>query len=344
MELRFRIPERRTRIRFFASKTALLSALSHHREAFSLQDDAVPLETDFYRIPGGEIAKNWEQLGAMLEVFSSERLERGRPLLIIGGGAVCDLGAFAASLYRRGMPLILVPSTLLAMVDAAVGGKTAVDHGALKNFAGTFYPADEVWICPELLSSLPARERISGAGELWKMLWLSGAKAGDAALLEFLRTGNTSRGLLSLLKRALEAKCRVVEKDPLDQKRIREALNFGHTAGHALEAAAQGALSHGEAVLWGMAVETTLLGARGAAMTRIVGRAIGASGLALPPVFQAMEESSWLELLSADKKMKGGMLELTLLTALGRKTKLRCEPARLARALRAFPGSWRLEA
>jgi 3-dehydroquinate synthetase len=135
-----------------------------------------------------------------------------------------------------------------------------------------------------------------------------------------------------------------VERDPLDTKRGREVLNFGHTAGHAMEAAAQGKLSHGESVIWGMAVETTLLGARGDEMTREIGRVIAAMGLQIPELLRTTDEATWLEWLSGDKKMKDGKLELSLLTKPGKKIKIRCDAERIARALRAFPGSWRLEA
>lgn len=346
MQLRFRVPERRTKVRFFASQSQLTAAMAKKRSAVVLHDKGLPwraalpglvLSTD-----GGESTKSWEELGRILEWLAKERVERGQILFVLGGGATCDLGAFAASLYRRGMPLVLVPSTLLAMVDASLGGKTAVDHGALKNFAGTFYPANEVWICPELLATLSPRERLSGACELWKTLWIAGAKGKDDALLRFVRDGSVTPELVRLVKRSLEAKTRVVERDPLDRKRVREVLNFGHTAGHAIEAAAKGEMSHGEAVLWGMAVETQLLGAKSKPMTTEIRRVISELGLSSPALFREVSDLEWNSWLRGDKKMRAGKLEMTLFRAPGRATKLRLEVGRLAAALKAFPESFPL--
>lgn len=341
MQLRFRVPERQTRIRFLPSIKSLRSALAKRRGAVFLQDDGLPLETDFTRVSGGERAKSWDRLGALLGELAHAHIERSAPLVVIGGGAVCDFGAMAASIYRRGLPLVLVPSTLLAMVDAALGGKTAIDHGRLKNFAGTFYPADEVWVCPELLRTLPVRERVSGVGELWKLLWIAGGKKSDAGPLDFVLHGKISPALVALIKVAIAAKCKIVEQDPLDSLRIREILNFGHTAGHALEAAADGALSHGEAVLWGMAAETELLGRKGARMQKEIRRVLLELGLRLPKAFRETDEGAWLGWIRGDKKMKGGELHMTLLAAPGRPVQLKCAPERLARLLTAFPESYR---
>jgi 3-dehydroquinate synthase len=228
------------------------------------------------------------------------------------------------------------------MVDATLGGKTAVDResaeGLNKNFAGTFYPADEVWICPEFLQTLPLRERMSGAGETWKTLWLAGKKE-DRALLEFVREGKTGPALLKLIKQCLAIKTRFVEKDPLDTKRIRESLNFGHTVGHALESLAEGRLTHGEAVLWGMAVESSILGK--SEMATIALERIRELGLELPKEFR-LPASRWEPLLKADKKARGGALELSVLSAPGKLRKLKMPPAALATQIRAFPEFFRL--
>lgn len=346
MLLRFRAPERRTKVRFFSTKKQLAAALAKSRRPVILLDQGLPWDAPLPGpvIPcrGGEASKHWNELGNILESLAKERVERSQTFFVLGGGAACDLGALAAGLYRRGMPLVLVPSTLLGMVDASLGGKTAVDHGALKNFAGTFYPADEVWICPELLETLAPRERLSGACELWKMLWIAGGKTKDQALLAFVAGGAAGPGLLRLIKRSLAEKARIVERDPLDLKRVREVLNFGHSAGHAIEAAAKGGLSHGESVLWGMAVETQLLGMKGRKMAGELRRVIAALGLNMPPLFREVSELEWTSWLRGDKKMRSGKLEMTVLTAPGRAARLRLDPRRLSWALKAFPESFPL--
>ncbi len=286
------------------------------------------------RMEGGEGVKRWDRLERILSWLAENRAERSQPLVVMGGGALLDLGAFAASVYRRGMPLVLVPTTLLGMVDATLGGKTAVDHeqseSLLKNFAGTFYPASEIWISPAFLESLPERERRSGAGEVAKTLWISGKKWRKDPLLKFVGQGQVS-GLLPLLKECLSVKAKLVAKDPLDTRRIREVLNFGHTAGHALEGAT--ALSHGEAVLWGMAIESSMIGAK--PMLKEVLSFLRALGLELPG--ELKQTVGWESYLTADKKMKSGILELSLLTAPGKVVKRKVPAAQLASAIRAFP-------
>jgi 3-dehydroquinate synthase len=336
MQLRFRTAKT-TRIRFFASVKAMKP------DGFLLLDSGVPgLGWPGFPLRAGEAGKRWSDVEKALEWLAASKAERSSTLAVIGGGAALDTGAMVASLYRRGMKLVLVPTTLLGMVDATLGGKTAVDRegteGLNKNFAGTFYPADEVWVCLDFLKTLPLRERVSGAGEVWKTLWLAGKKE-DRALLEFVETGRVSPALGKLVKQCLTIKTRFVEKDPLDTKRIRESLNFGHTVGHALESLAMGRLSHGEAVLWGMAVESAGFGKSGMALLAV--ERIRMLGLELPKEFR-LPASRWLPLLAADKKAKGGMLELTALVAPGKARKIKVSPAALVHQIRAFQEFFRL--
>lgn len=345
MDLKFSIPARSTRVRFFPSEAAFSKAFVK-RKGLCLWDEGAPISTDTKRVgihflPGGESCKRWSEAGKILEMLASMHQERSQALLVVGGGALLDLGALVASLYRRGTPLVMVPTTLLGMVDASVGGKTAVDSatgsGLLKNFAGTFYPAGEVWIAPHFLASLTRAERISGAGECWKTLWIEGISGKDGALFEFILSGKVSAGLRGILRKCLAAKIRVVQKDPLDTKRIREILNFGHTVGHALESGE--GISHGEAVLWGMAVESTLLGKKGETMQKEILRVLLELKLNIPPAFFA--EKDYGAFLLGDKKAKGGKIELSLLAKPGKIEKLRIAPAKIAAAIKAFPEFYR---
>lgn len=344
MKLNFVYPSRTTSVRIL-SKPAQVESLLKKSKALLVVDAGSPrlpgLDEDrMFELSGGEELKRWVYLEAVLRWLAEGNVDRSQPLAIVGGGALLDLGALAASLYRRGMPLVLVPTTLLSMVDATIGGKTAVDHdgpsGLLKNFAGTFYPADEVWIYPEVLSSLPVRERISGAGEVWKTLWIAGFKGSDAALLDYIRTGTVSKKLEGIIKFCIEQKIKVVKKDPLDMKRIREVLNFGHTVGHALESAAGGRLSHGEAVLWGMAVESFLLGKKGAKMQKEVLRVLSTLKIPAPNEMKLFTEAQWMGPLKADKKAKGGKIAMSLLSAPGKVVKLQMKTEEVAKAIHDF--------
>lgn len=343
MQTRFHPPARKTATRFL-SREAELRRVLMKAEPWIVLDEGVPLPfalegRGLLTVEGGEGGKRWASLEKVLSWLAENKAERTQPLLVVGGGAALDLGGLAASLYKRGMPLILAPTTLLAMVDATLGGKTAVDMETegrlLKNFAGTFFPARDIWIYPEFLSTLPERERISGAGEVCKTLWIQGGKWDRESLLAFVRGSDASPGLLKLVRACLALKSKVVQRDPLDQTRVREVLNFGHTAGHALESAS--GLSHGECVLWGIAIESALLGS--AAMMRESFAMIRALGLSLPAELE--REIGWEKFLGADKKIKGGKIEMSLLAAPGKIVRKSYSLAQVAAAIRAFPESFR---
>jgi 3-dehydroquinate synthase len=167
-------------------------------------------------------------------------------------------------------------------------------------------------------------------------MWIRGRAWDSRALAAFVRSGSVSPGLARLVRECLSVKARLVERDPLDERRVRELLNFGHTVGHALESAAGGRLSHGECVLWGMAVETSLLGAGARAQDAECRAALRALAGAAPPELAALDEAEWLEYLAADKKSRGGKIEMSLLERPGRAVKKRFAPAKLAAAIRAY--------
>jgi 3-dehydroquinate synthase len=212
-------------------------------------------------LKSGEENKNWEAVKKILAAANEASLGRDGIFIGVGGGVIGDLCGFASSIYMRGCRLALVSTTLLGMVDASVGGKTGFDLFGIKNLAGSFYPAENVFMPLDCLSSLPEREMKSGMAELIKTAILSGG----SFLEEIIRlTGlfsSTSSFQISnfdiqLLKNCVEKavlyKGGIVSEDPRESGR-RVLLNLGHTFAHALETAAGlGKVSHGEAVAWGI--------------------------------------------------------------------------------------------
>jgi 3-dehydroquinate synthase len=213
----------------------------------------------------GEQYKNWDSVQTILQKARECGLGRDGLFIAVGGGVVCDLTAFSASVYMRGAKLALIPTTLLAMADAALGGKTGFDLENIKNLAGTFYPAEEIFISLETLETLPHREMKSGMAEIIKTAILAGGIPyhGSAdgenqdfreILEDFRDPGAVSIFLEEFVTMAVKVKGRIVEADPRETGSERALLNLGHSFGHALETAAGlGSLSHGEAVAWGIA-------------------------------------------------------------------------------------------
>ena len=181
-------------------------------------------------------------------------LDRKSTFLALGGGVVSDLTGFAAATFMRGCNWAVLPTTLLSMADASIGGKTGFDLPEGKNLAGAFYPPCFVLADPRVLSTLPQRELRGGLAEVLK----HGVIA-DPTLFELCAQGEVAvmQALPLVVKRAVSVKVNVIEQDPYEHS-IRAALNFGHTVGHAVELASAYSLQHGEAVAIGMAVETRL--------------------------------------------------------------------------------------
>ncbi len=210
-------------------------------------------------IPPGDQHKNLETLAGVWNVLSSQGGTRHSLLLNLGGGMVTDLGGFAASTFKRGITYINIPTTLLAMVDAAVGGKTGINFNGLKNEVGVFSPARFVLLDTEFLKSLDAENLRSGYAEMLKHGLIS-TEAHWAELVIFDMESVDYRALQSLVAQSVAVKEHIVEQDPYE-KGIRKALNFGHTVGHAFESLALELGTprlHGYAVAWGMVCELYL--------------------------------------------------------------------------------------
>ena len=196
-------------------------------------------------IKPGEQQKNLQTVQRIWKTLMKHHADRNALLVNLGGGVITDLGGFAASTYKRGIKFINIPTTLLAMVDAAIGGKTGIDFGGAKNQIGTFAEAEDVLVDPVFLSTLPRREILSGMAEMLKYGFIA-----DAKLLE-INLENYQDYILC----AGEIKREIVAKDPKEAG-LRKILNFGHTLGHAIEShclTTDCPLLHGEAVALGMA-------------------------------------------------------------------------------------------
>lgn len=359
MEVRFQYAERATRLVFHRERQTLLPVLKElvvgeHGIVFldrglgkiwkhKIVGFGVPAK-NIVSLKEGERAKEWHVIGAALEYLAKRAHERGAPVVVIGGGAACDAGSLVASLYRRGTPLVLVPTTLLAMVDAAIGGKTAVDlvrgGKTLKNVAGTFYPAAAAHFWPGWLATLGTRERLSGAGELVKTLWLAGEDVDLKMLGEWIRGEQEAEDIWALVERAIAHKAKVVAADPLDKMGIRNALNYGHTLGHAFESLAKGKLAHGEAIAWGMWAESAFLDGKGSAKAATkdasgfagtVRKRIGDLGFGAPEFLRGVEPGAIISYLRADKKMRGGKLQMSVLSDFGAVENLVVHPHELAK-------------
>jgi 3-dehydroquinate synthase len=215
-------------------------------------------------IPAGESSKSVDCLLKIWDILHETNFSRNDTLIAIGGGAVSDVAGFAASTYKRGINLVTIPTTLLAQVDAAIGGKTAVNFNNTKNMAGTFYFAKAIIVDISTLATLPADQFISGWAEVIKYALLEKTIAEESEyslgpkplltvleeMAEDLRWDNIL--LPGIIAACIKMKLAVVAKDPLESG-LRRSLNLGHTLGHALEAASNFQLSHGQAVAIGMA-------------------------------------------------------------------------------------------
>ncbi|MCX8081743.1 MAG: 3-dehydroquinate synthase [Bacteroidia bacterium] len=211
--------------------------------------------TEFIFIPDGEKHKNFEIAQKALSVLFNKKAGRADVLLCLGGGVVTDLGGFCASVYKRGMRLVHVPTTLLAMADAAVGGKNGLNFHYAKNMIGTLYFPEALIIFEDFLKTLPEVEYANGLTEIFKI-----SLTDDARLFDALCKKSYNKNILPLLKKAIALKMKIVTEDP-NEKGRRKVLNFGHTFGHALEAIYQERgkqIPHGVAVATGMALECIL--------------------------------------------------------------------------------------
>jgi 3-dehydroquinate synthase len=271
-------------------------------------------------MPAGEKSKSLAGLGRVLDFMAAEKLDRTSVLWVLGGGVMGDLGGFAASAYLRGIEFVQVPTTLLAMVDSSIGGKTGINLEAGKNLVGAFHHPSHVFVVLSCLRTLPAREFAAGMAEVIKYGLL-----GDAALFARLEQSPltvASPDLAAVIRRCCEMKAQVVQADERETAREggRALLNLGHTFGHAIEqVTGYGTYLHGEAVAIGLAAAARLsakLGSLPASDVARVEQTVAAH--ALPVRLRApLPKATLLGAMQHDKKVRNGLLRFVTLNRLG---------------------------
>ena len=269
-------------------------------------------------IPAGEEHKTLDQVGRAYDAFLSAKIERNTTVVALGGGVIGDMAGFVAATVLRGVPVVQVPTTLLAMVDASVGGKTGVNHAVGKNLIGAFHQPIAVFADPETLKTLPPRELRGGLAECIKHDVIRDADGFARLERDVGRALALDVGYLAdLVAHNVAIKARVVEADPFERGE-RAHLNFGHTFGHAVETVSRYAYSHGESVALGMAAASHLAAELKmldeASKRRIVG-VIERAGL--PARGLALDVDEVVGAMAFDKKVKAGKVRFVLPDRIG---------------------------
>lgn len=272
-------------------------------------------------IPPGEGSKSLASAEALYDQLIGLRADRHCVIVALGGGVVGDLAGFVASTYARGLPLLMLPTTLLAQVDSSVGGKVGVNHPRAKNIIGSFHQPVGVWIDTDWLGTLPDRELRCGLAEVVKYGVIL-----DAEFFEYVEAhadallGRDPAATRHVIARSCQLKADVVSRDEREQTGLRAVLNLGHTIGHAIEAVAGygGGFQHGEAVAAGMVAECRLAERLGwigpdltARLTALLDR------LGLPTAAHGLDHQTLLDAMTRDKKNRGGRVRFVLPRRLG---------------------------
>lgn len=266
-------------------------------------------------LPVGEASKALAQAEAVYRQLSAHGFSRSDAILALGGGVTGDLGGFCAATWHRGMPVIQVPTSLIAQVDSSMGGKTAVNLPGIKNAVGTFHQPAGVLMDPDVLASLPGGEWRAGMAEVFKYSLIETACTGDSGMFEWLEANADDLVAVreEIVARCATIKAAVIMKDETDTLGLRALLNLGHTFGHAYEALSHYGVSHGDAVAMGtldaldFAERAGLLPAPPAERIRALHRRLG-----LPQERPAYPPPEMLACMRQDKKAKGGRIQLVL--------------------------------
>jgi 3-dehydroquinate synthase len=273
-------------------------------------------------VPAGEATKSIDRAMDLYDRLVALRADRHTCVVAVGGGVMGDLAGFVAATYARGLPLLMVPTSLLAMVDSSVGGKVGVNHPHAKNIIGAFHQPSGVWIDTESLGSLPVREWRCGLAEVVKYGVIL-----DAGFFGFLEENGRAieardpASIRRIIARSCELKAEVVAKDEREETGLRAVLNFGHTVGHAIEAVSGygGAFQHGEAVAVGMVVESRLAERLGWIEPEVTRRLVALlERFGLPVEAPGLDLDTLILAMGLDKKNRGGKIRFVLPREIGR--------------------------
>lgn len=279
-------------------------------------------EEDCFNVPAGEASKSRAEWSRLTDVMLARGFGRDSVVVAVGGGVVGDLAGFVAATYMRGVPLIQVPTSLLAMIDAAIGGKTGVDTAAGKNLVGAFHQPLLVIVDPRTLETLPPAHFRNGLAEALKHAVITGARELEWLLNRAPRllgsSGPDAAVAAELVERNVRIKTAVVTRDEREGG-VRKTLNYGHTIGHAIETTAGFSILHGECVAVGMRVEAMIAQALGVADETFAARvsdALRALELPLLPA-SPLDAEAVLAATRTDKKARAGMVEYALMSGVG---------------------------
>lgn len=282
---------------------------------------AIGIESATAVVPPGEASKGLDSAATLYERLVAMAADRHTLVVPVGGGVIGDLGGFVAATFARGLPLFMIPTTLLAQVDSSVGGKVGVNLPGVKNIVGAFHQPVAVWIDVASVDHLPERELRCGLAEVVKYGVILDAPFFDELEAEAdAILARRPEALRRIVARSCELKADVVSKDEREQTGLRAVLNFGHTVGHGVEATAGygGDFQHGEAVAVGMVAESLLaerLGWVDSAFTARLARLLQRFGL--PTSLSGLDPAAILESMGRDKKNKGGRIRLVLPRRMG---------------------------
>jgi 3-dehydroquinate synthase len=294
-----------------------LSIPAAYRSA--LQDVGIPADTSV--VPPGEPSKSLAQAERLYDELVARAADRHTLIVALGGGVVGDLAGFVAATFARGLPLVMVPTTLLAQVDSSIGGKVGVNHPRAKNSIGAFYQPRGVWIDIATLETLPDREFRCGLAEIVKYGVIR-----SPALFTFLEQnaasilGRSPRALEHVILESCRIKAAVVARDEREEGEDRAMLNFGHTIAHAIEAVAgyDGPFHHGEAVAAGMVAESRLAERLGWVPSDVVDRQLRLlERLGLPVAAPGLDLDKLIGAMRRDKKNRLGSIRFVLPRSIG---------------------------
>ena len=298
---------------------------------------SIGIRSAFVEVPSGEGTKSLAEFGRLLDALADLPADRQTLVIAVGGGVVGDLAGFAAASYNRGLPLLMVPTTLLAMVDSSVGGKTGINHAKGKNLIGAFHQPAGVWIDPAFLDTLPEREFRSGLAEVAKYGVIQDAEFFEWQEANAQKILSREKAAIDfLVARCCRLKADVVEGDEREETGLRAILNYGHTFAHAFETlGGYGTWLHGEAVSAGMVCASRLaerLGRIGEDITRRQVKLLAEFGL---PVHRKAEwpVEPMIEIMRRDKKASAGKLRFVLPTKLGHVELVEGVPEELVRGV-----------